>query len=526
MTRSIRRILGRLNKRGHSLAIVFCLLMSVLIGGALWLSDNNEYLRDLSEVALVVQATVLGVLYFSTRLRDYHFERHLEELRMRKEKVKTLNARLRNLINAATQVAVITTDSRGRTLLFSAGAEKLFGFSREEMLGREPAHILHVQEEFIGGDRTPDNPAHQQSTDKKLSNQLPGREGCMTTERTYRRKDGSHFIGELRCAKIIDANSGQVEHINVIIDVSERIALLNKINEAKAFLKLLTQRIPNVLYQYHLREEGESYFSYCSPSLEHVFELKPEEVVGIRFKQNPLFHRVHEEDLALIYAATRESVETGKPWACDFRVHLPEKGTRWLRGESYAEKQADETLVWYGSFIDITELKDREAALRVQAITDELTGIYNRRYFMDSLEHYIDLAKRYGSFFSLIMLDLDHFKSINDRWGHEGGDRVLKETCRLVGQRLRSSDVFCRIGGEELAILCPSTEADQAASLAESLRQSLANHVIPPVGQVTASFGVACWQRELDVQVLLRQADEATYSAKQEGRNRVRMAVQ
>lgn len=399
MTRSIRRILGRLNKRGHSLAIVFCLLMSVLIGGALWLSDNNEYLRDLSEVALVVQATVLGVLYFSTRLRDYHFERHLEELRMRKEKVKTLNARLRNLINAATQVAVITTDSRGRTLLFSAGAEKLFGFSREEMLGREPAHILHVQEEFIGGDRTPDNPAHQQSTDKKLSNQLPGREGCMTTERTYRRKDGSHFIGELRCAKIIDANSGQVEHINVIIDVSERIALLNKINEAKAFLKLLTQRIPNVLYQYHLREEGESYFSYCSPSLEHVFELKPEEVVGIRFKQNPLFHRVHEEDLALIYAATRESVETGKPWACDFRVHLPEKGTRWLRGESYAEKQADETLVWYGSFIDITELKDREAALRVQAITDELTGIYNRRYFMDSLEHYIDLAKRYGSFF-------------------------------------------------------------------------------------------------------------------------------
>lgn len=124
------------------------------------------------------------------------------------------------------------------------------------------------------------------------------------------------------------------------------------------------------------------------------------------------------------------------------------------------------------------------------------------------------------------MLDLDHFKSINDRWGHEGGDRVLKETCRLIGQRLRSIDVFCRIGGEELAILCPSTQAKQAASLAESLCQSLANHVIPPVGQVTASFGVACWQRELDVQALLRRADEATYSAKQEGRNRVRMAVQ
>ncbi|MCP1446026.1 diguanylate cyclase (GGDEF)-like protein [Pseudomonas sp. GGS8] len=527
MTGSIRRLFERLNKHIHSFGMFFCLLMSVVIAGGLWLPDSSGYLRGLSGFALIVQALVLCLLHFSLRLRQIYSKRHLEELTERKSNIKALNARLRNLINAVAQVAVVTTDSLGRTLLFSDGAEKMFGFSREEMLGLDHIDILYAQGKIVGGGLAPGNPIHLPLTDTQLLHSLSKYDGSsLSVERTYRRKDGSHFIGELRRAEIIDADSGQVEHINVIIDVSERIALLNKISEGNAFLKRLTQRIPNVLYQYHLREEGESYFSYCSPSLEHVFELKPEEVLNIGFNQNPVFRRVHEEDLALIHAATMKSAETGEPWACDFRVNLPKKGTRWLRGESYAERQVDETLVWYGSFTDITELKGRETALRVQAITDELTGIYNRRYFMASLQQQVDLAHRYGSSFSLIVLDLDHFKSINDRWGHEGGDRVLKETCRLIGQRLRSSDVFCRIGGEEFAILCPSTQTEQAASLAESLRQSVASHVIASIGPVTASFGVACWQKRLDGQALLRLADEATYSAKQAGRNRVHVDFQ
>jgi diguanylate cyclase (GGDEF)-like protein/PAS domain S-box-containing protein len=525
MASSIRCLFEGLNKHIHSLGLYFCLLMSVVIAGGLWLPDSSGYLLRLSGFALVVQALVLCLLHFSIRLRQIISERHLEELTERKSNIKALNARLRNLVNALPQVAVVTTDSLGRTLLFSNGAEKMFGFSREEMLELNHVDVLYAQEEIV--DLASGIPIHRPLTDTELIHPLHKHDGSsLSTERTYRRKDGRHFIGELRRAEIIDADSKQVEHINVIIDVSERIALLNKISEGQDFLKRLTQRIPNMLYQYHLKEEGKSYFSYCSPSLEHVFELKPEEVLNVSFNQNPMFKRVYPEDLELMLAATAESVKTGEPWICDFRVNLPKKGTRWLRGESYAEQQVDETLVWYGSVTDITELKDREAALREQAITDELTGIYNRRYFMDNLEQQVDLAHRYGSSFSLIVLDLDHFKSINDRWGHEGGDRVLKETCRLIGQRLRSSDVFCRIGGEELAILCPSTQTEQAASLAESLRHSLASHVIDSIGPVTASFGVACWQKGLDGQALLRQADEATYSAKQAGRNRVHVEFQ
>ncbi|MBE8591304.1 PAS domain S-box protein [Pseudomonas sp. MAFF 301449] len=130
----------------------------------------------------------------------------------------------------------------------------MFGFSREEVLGLNHVDILHAQEEIVERDIDSGPPTHHSLIDKKLIHQRSKDYGSsVSSERTYRRKDGSHFIGELRCAEIIDADSGQIEHINVIIDISERIALLNEINEGKAFLNLLTQRIPNVLYLYARR---------------------------------------------------------------------------------------------------------------------------------------------------------------------------------------------------------------------------------------------------------------------------------
>lgn len=523
MNRLPRLLLSGLKEYGRAFSVFFCIIMGVfmLLEG---LTSNARVSRDnnLGELALFIQTLALGLLYCSTCVQQRRHQRRLEHVALLNHDIGAQNSRLRSLINAASQIAVITTDAKGRTLLFSTGAESVFGFSREEIMGRHWLEILRARKTAVASDfNQPLMDCSNALTDRfaEQDTRLD-----VATQWRFHRKDGSNFIGELRCAENIDVDTGQVEHINIIIDISERVALQTKINEGQTFLKLLTQNIPNVLYQYHLREAGESYFSYCSPSLKQVFELSPEDVVGVRFSENPLFSRVHRDDLALIHAVTAESIETRKPWACDFRVTLPMAGTRWLRGDAYAKKQTDGTHVWYGSFIDITELKDRESALRVQAITDELTGIYNRRYFMDSLTKQIELARRYSHPFSLIMLDLDHFKLINDRWGHETGDRVLKESCDLIASRLRISDVFCRVGGEEFAILCPDTHVAQAANLAESLRYSLANHVITPDEQVTASFGVACWDESLDGQALLRQADQATYSAKKEGRNRVSMA--
>ncbi|NUT85086.1 PAS domain S-box protein [Pseudomonas corrugata] len=165
MTYSIRLFLDRLKKSGHSLGVFFCLLMSVVIAGGLWLPDSSGYLRRLSGLALIVQALVLCQLHFSIRLRQIYSDRHLEELTERKSNIKALNARLRNLMNAVTQVAVVTTDSLGRTLLFSTGAEKMFGFSREEVLGLNHVDILHAQEEIVERDIDSGPPTHHSLID-------------------------------------------------------------------------------------------------------------------------------------------------------------------------------------------------------------------------------------------------------------------------------------------------------------------------------------------------------------------------
>ena len=202
-------------------------------------------------------------------------------------------------------------------------------------------------------------------------------------------------------------------------------------------------------------------------------------------------------------------------------MQLPSRGLRWLRGEATPERQADGSVLWHGYITDITAGKDIEEELRQLSVTDALTGVFNRRYFQQRLAEQLQLAQRIGESLALIMLDIDYFKQVNDTYGHEVGDEVLKELCRRLGQRLRRSDVLCRIGGEEFVVLCPGSQAHQAHELAESLWQVVREQPFATVGQVTASFGVTSWQNGDDADSLLRRADEGVYAAKQAGRDRV-----
>ncbi|MEN1835713.1 sensor domain-containing diguanylate cyclase [Pseudomonas lijiangensis] len=513
----------RPKSKAFFLGLSFCLLLSLGITLVLICLPDQPSAISHIELALIIQTLFLGSLCVATYLRQKQSQVQFDELIAQKNQISFLNARITNLINAATQVAVVTTDAQGHTKLFSDGAQALFGFSREEMLERNNVQMLYVKEDIDARRQQLTDPALLELTDKQLIRKLSNDENDVSkpTEWTYRRKDGSQFTGELRHARFSDVNSGEIEHISVIIDVSERIELLNNIQKSKALLTQLTPHIPNMLYQFHLRAPGDGHFSFCSPSIEDIFELKAEAVIGVNFADNPLFKRLHPDDLPLIRAVSVASVETGDGWMCDFRVVLPAKGVRWLRGDAHAERQADQTFIWYGSFSDITELKDREEKLRTQAVTDELTGICNRRHFISSLEQLVDTGKRYATPFSLITFDLDHFKSINDRFGHGVGDTVLQQVCTVIRQRLRSSDIFCRIGGEELAILCPLTSYADTEKLANMLCQALADHEIAVAGRVTASFGFASWTKDLSAEELLSLADMASYTAKKNGRNRV-----
>lgn len=156
------------------------------------------------------------------------------------------------------------------------------------------------------------------------------------------------------------------------------------------------------------------------------------------------------------------------------------------------------------------------------ARTDELTGLHNRRSFNEIFALELSAARRHGYPLSLISIDLDHFKTVNDTFGHSVGDLVLKEFAGLMLKMVREEDVSARWGGEEFIILLAHTAGDAAAAVAERMRSSFAQNPgsAAPL-PMTASFGVAQLQDGEEADALIRRADEALYRAKQEGRNRV-----
>lgn len=184
-------------------------------------------------------------------------------------------------------------------------------------------------------------------------------------------------------------------------------------------------------------------------------------------------------------------------------------------------------LVGYGALLagiwhwnrDNRRLRDE---LQTRVVTDFLTGAMNRRGFIEKFEQEVGRASRAHAPLALVWFDLDHFKQVNDRYGHQHGDEVLRRCAERVRETLRKTDIFARMGGEEFCILMPATTLDGAVAVAEKLRAVFAADDDAEPFRVTASFGVAAFELGDVVEHLLKRADDALYAAKAAGRNRVK----
>jgi two-component system, cell cycle response regulator len=175
----------------------------------------------------------------------------------------------------------------------------------------------------------------------------------------------------------------------------------------------------------------------------------------------------------------------------------------------------------------LTKLRKDNAHLQALVTTDPLTHVQNRRSFRDILDHEFKMARRYVQPLSLLALDVDHFKIVNDSHGHPSGDYVLKELAVIITRSVRESDVVARTGGEEFCVLLPKANAVQAAQFAERIRQEVSARVFTVYGQsihVTISIGLASWPADAEIvepDMLVYFADQALLTAKETGRDRV-----
>lgn len=232
--------------------------------------------------------------------------------------------------------------------------------------------------------------------------------------------------------------------------------------------------------------------------------------------------RLSEDLYALADAASR--VESGKPGSTiplvthNREVHQLSSALSSMTERLIAAKGAMEDQVRLRTL----ELQAANRALDLQARTDALTGLLNRRGFDSRMEFALALARRSGRPLSVVSLDVDHFKGVNDRFGHEAGDEVLRRLAQTLQQRLRASDVIARLGGEEFAVVLPDTAAEDARAIAQSIVDGMAAQEDPLVGRITVSAGIASLRDAPDSALeLLRRSDAALYAAKGQGRNRV-----
>ncbi|MEJ2361554.1 MAG: diguanylate cyclase [Gammaproteobacteria bacterium] len=198
-------------------------------------------------------------------------------------------------------------------------------------------------------------------------------------------------------------------------------------------------------------------------------------------------------------------------------------GSLWFEGRIQplaSTYDGERAVVWVAR--NITQRYELENRLRILSEQDELTGIYNRRKFIKELQHRFDELQRYHTATAVLMLDIDHFKAINDRLGHHTGDDVLIKVANRCKSLLRKTDVFARFGGEEFIFLLPQTQINDAVNFAKRISSEISTISIEENSPVTVSIGVAeILESDKQPEEVIRRADKALYQAKHAGRNRI-----
>lgn len=320
---------------------------------------------------------------------------------------------------------------------------------------------------------------------------------------------------------MIRGSAGDWSMIEPIHQASVRSAETEILIKARRFDRF-SSTVPALLYEYRIEPDGTRKCLYCSPYSEILLGVPAERLVD---DITNFLDLIHPDDRERFDDADREANRRGDLFIGEFRVVLAGGEEKWIRiGSRCSHPEGGQSAIWSGYMVDITPTRRLEEQLRERATHDDLTGLCNRREFQARFEDEQARMRRHGRSGAVLLMDLDHFKHVNDDYGHDAGDFVLREVSARILACLREVDTLARWGGEEFSVLMPATGAAGAMLAAQRILDVVGGQAFHWNGgeiRLTISIGITALTDPADrLEQVISRADQALYRAKRGGRNR------
>jgi diguanylate cyclase (GGDEF)-like protein/PAS domain S-box-containing protein len=476
------------------------------------LADDGSSRHSDASVAVLVLGERLSELALVARenARLLEESESLRELRKVTEALRLSESRMRETFdNAPIGMGIASLD--GRTLHDANRALCAFlGYRRDEILARNIADLSH-----------PHDLANSYEGMRRIV--LDGA-NSYTVEKRYIRKDGSHIWGQATASAVCDER-GEPRYLLVQIqDIERRKQAEDVLQETKQRLSLAMDASHLSLWDYDVADG-------CV-----AFDERWTAIVGgapgVRFQTlSELMQAAHPQDSARFARAMRAAV-SGRDSSLleELRFRAADGSWKWIRcmGKVVERDARGRATRAIGTNLDITAQKDAEEKIRRLAFTDGLTGLPNRQLFEDRFEQQVAQARRDRRRFAVLFLDLDHFKPVNDRYGHDAGDWLLRTVSDRIGWVIRETDTLARIGGDEFVLLVPGILAESdARTVADKILAVLRTPFVMPSREsieVSGSIGIAIYpDHARTLREMMRCGDQAMYLAKKSGRDAARL---
>ena len=428
------------------------------------------------------------------------------EISARKELERTLsesNQKLRSIIEAS-PLAIIARDLDGVISLWNPAAEKIFGWTADEVMGTSQSIV----------------PAEIRAEVQAMRRQVE--QGMMLSlEETRRiRKDGTIIDVSLSVAPIHDANQNIVGTMVLIADISRRKHAEDALRDSEAQLRLAMEAADMGSWYWNLDTGTISVSDGFGP----LFGMPR----GSNFTHYKEFlAAIHPDDRDATDASVQRAIKLDNNFDMECRVLWPDGSVHWLAVKGQVTRSpADRAQRIVGVTTDITSRRQAEQRIAYLAHHDALTGLPNRVLLQDRIEQAIAHSHRNATQVAVLFIDLDHFKTINDSLGHQQGDQLLQLVASRIQGCLREIDTVSRLGGDEFVIVIPALSSDHeggdATAVAQKLLEALSAdfHVQSHDLHIGASIGISIYPDDGETaEILMRNADTAMYHAKERGRN-------